>query len=232
MPELCVARSGWWPSMTPAAQITTTPDAATASSTMKPVPSWRCSPATAKTNRIPTSGLWTFQRYYEDGNKTEIFIAPYDRLYLDDETLVVPHWELYETSPTARDRLSFPVVHVQDLMDSDGNSYAEGTDFEVRGGYIHWGDRRPRVDPETGGIVCAVRYTYRPFWYVSRLMHQIRFAQVPNVIEGSRPIVRMPHAAQLVREYAFRIADNDVQADDPTDPRQAPSPRDGSFGGQ
>lgn len=174
----------------------------------------------------------TFQRYYEN-SKEDVFIAPYDRFYLDDDAISVPFWELFVSSTTDRQRLSFPVLDVQDLMDADGNSYSIGTDFDVKNGFICWcGDRRPRFDNETGkGVVCSARYTYRPYWVLTRLMHQIRFAQVPNPVNGTRPVSRMPYSGSLTREYSFNVLEQDAAtASQITTNRRVPSPADGSFG--
>lgn len=172
----------------------------------------------------------TLQRFYED-SRDEPYIAIYDRFYSCNEAMLVPTQELFHSAATGRERLSFPVVRVEEFMDADGNEYVCGTDFDVQGGYIVWsGGRRPRQDPETRkGVICSARYLYRPYWNCARLMHQIRFAQVFDPITGKRELVRMPQACVLVREYAFR--EDSIDPLNPDNPQAGPAPHTGSFGG-
>jgi hypothetical protein len=51
------------------------------------------------------------------------------------------------------------------------------------------------------GMVCSVRYLYRPYWYVGAIPHEIRIAQIQNELTGERVVTRMPQACVLHREY-------------------------------
>jgi hypothetical protein len=171
----------------------------------------------------------TLPRFYDD-TQTPVYIAPFDRLYLNEELIVVPDWQLFRTNGQ-RDKLNFPVVVVQDLVDSKHRSYFQ-PDFEVRQGEINWlTQNRPGLDPVTGkGLVCSVRYCYRPYWYVKSLIHEVRVSQAENIYTGERQIQRMPQAAVLQREYVFEKADRDELAQDPNDPRQVRAPDGPRFG--
>lgn len=173
----------------------------------------------------------TLPRFY-DGGQDAVYIAPYDRLYLDEDRITVVNWQLFEAHASGRDKLNFPVAKVQDLLDSRNSRYQEGADFEVQGGQIVWtGSNRPGLDLETGkGRVCAIRYLYRPYWYVKQLVHEVRVSQAENPYTGERQIQRMPQAIVLQREYVFEKEDKDAQAPDPNSPRQVKSPLDGIFG--
>ncbi len=138
-------------------------------------------------------------------------------------------WETFLHHVTGRDRISFPVLCVTDLVDSTGARYEEGVDFDVEDGQIVWtGARRPGIDPQTmKGRVCSVRYTYKPFWYVKNLIHEVRVAQIED-FEGNRHVERMPQSAVLQREYQFQKEQNDALTADSA--RKKPGPDDGGFG--
>lgn len=178
----------------------------------------------------------TFNRYYLDSilkDSEDIrgiegpYIAQYDRFYLDEEALTVPTSELFEAHATGRDRLQFPAVAVDDLVDSNGRFYKEGVHFSVKNGWVVWtGPERPSFDPDAGkGQICSVRYRLKPYWVAGRLGHEIRVANVDNVMTGVREVVRMPQQATLVREYVS--LDNTSDKKTPRSPRE---PAQGSFG--
>lgn len=153
----------------------------------------------------------TTPRHYDDPAEKPFLVAPFDRFYLDEEALVVPMWERYLHSSTGYDRLKFPVVNVEDLYDNRGREYQQNVDFTVENGQIVWKGNTPGDQLEIGGnfngtgerdrgAVCSVRYSYRPYWYVGALMHELRVAQIQG--EGEeRTLTRMPQAFLLHREY-------------------------------
>lgn len=172
----------------------------------------------------------TLPRHYDNSNEP-VYIAPFDRLYLSEEAIIVPDWQLVRHDPTGRDKLNFLAVAVQDLVDARGVRYSP-PDFEVRQGRINWLGNRPGVDPETGrGVIYAIRYLYRPYWYVKHLIHEVRVSQAENPYTGVREINRMPQAITLQREYVFEKNERDAQAQDqdrqvkPPDPGQRFGPR-------
>lgn len=159
-------------------------------------------------------------RFYDD-RETPVELLPYDRLYLKEDTITVPEWELFTHSLTGVDKLSFPVVKVADLMDSKGKIYRQGEDFTVQGGNLVWTGVGPGMEPSTkSGVVCSVRYSYRPYWVVSKLLHEVRVAHSIQG-DGSRKVVKLPQTAMLQREYLFRASDPDPQV---PSPRQTPGP--------
>lgn len=172
----------------------------------------------------------TMPRFY-DGTEIPVYVAPFDRLYLAEENIVVVNWQLFQADATGRDKLNFPAVTVQDLIDAQGRRYDYG-DFEIREGRIAWqSGNRPGLDPETGkGLVCSVRYTYRPYWYVKNLIHEVRVSQAENPYTGVREVTRMPQAITLQREYIFEKEDRDEQAVNPDSPRQVRPPDGPRFG--
>lgn len=173
----------------------------------------------------------TVQRFY-DGTEEPVHVTNFDRFYLAEDAILVPTWQLFEANISGREKLQFPVIQVQDLMDNAGNRYEEGVDFEIRGGYVQWiGEKRPTYDPGRGrGQICAARYLYRPYWYCKQIVHQVRVAQAEDHFTGERTVYRMPQAMYLTREYIFEKEDKVEKPEDENTLAQVPEPRSGSFG--
>ncbi|CAB4127170.1 hypothetical protein UFOVP75_73 [uncultured Caudovirales phage] len=177
----------------------------------------------------------TAQRFYSN-SQDDVHVAPFDRLYLTEEHITVPTWQVFEANITGLDRLQFPVSEVQDLMDSTGKNYKQDIDFHISGGQIDWngGRARPHFDTiQNKGAICSVRYLYRPYWYVAHMNHQIRIAQVDDVVSGERVIKRMPQAFTIQREYIFEkdeVAPDEQSTKTEVPARRMPAPSSGSFG--
>lgn len=172
----------------------------------------------------------TFPRYY-DKSERPVSACPFDRIYLKDEAITVPTWERFSTKPGKLiNKLRYPAVCVQYLMDATGKKYTQGIDFTVVGGKIQWNQASlPGYDPVTQkGTVCAVRYTYRPYYYIQRMPHEVRVAQTEDG-DGNRQVMRFPQMAILVREHFF---ENEQRQEGTTSPRDIPEPSgsDISFG--
>jgi hypothetical protein len=141
---------------------------------------------------------------YEDTGK-RVFLANYDRLLLQEESVLVTRHELLEASPTGIDRPKFPAVEILDCVDSNGARYYQDTDFSItQDGLIVWKDRRPGQEIDTGkGVVFGIRYVYRPFWIVARMIHEIRMVQTEDFLSGQRKMVQAPQSALIYREFYF-----------------------------
>ena len=141
---------------------------------------------------------------YEDTGK-RVFLAPYDRLILEEESVLVTRHELVESSPTGIDKPKFPVIEILDCIDSNGIRYHQCDDFNVsQDGLIIWKDRRPGQNVDSGkGVVFGIRYVYRPYWIVVRLIHEIRMVQQEDFLSGRRFMAQAPQSALLNREYYF-----------------------------
>lgn len=152
----------------------------------------------------------------------DVYLHPGDRLYLTDETVMVPFHQFVEAHQTGKDRLKFLALKVTDLVDSKGVLHKPGDDFQIRNGVIHWlPGKALGSDPNTGkGMVYSIRYMYRPHWYVERLLHELRMIQVEDPLTGDRKYVRAPQAAAIQREYVYRGSES-------ADPEASPSPRQG-----
>jgi hypothetical protein len=173
-------------------------------------------------------------RFYE-GTTTPFHATTYDRLYLAHEGVFAVTWETFEANASGIDRLAFLAEQVLILVDSEGNRYRQGIEYELVKGRIKWlGNVRPLVShPSTGkGSVCSARYLYRPYWYVKSMPHEIRVARA-DLPDGTSIVQRMPQHLQLQREWLFEaeLAPSvDSVAANPVSDRQAPTPRVGSFG--
>ena len=120
----------------------------------------------------------SLNRFYIDTDE-KIQISENDKLIPCDlkEEFFSVNWQKFTHNPTGIDRMQFKVCKVVFLIDSDGIQYIKDRDFAVENGYIKWidGADRPGLDKQTGkGKVCAIRYTYKPQYYIQRVLHDIR----------------------------------------------------------
>ncbi len=174
----------------------------------------------------------TVPRFYDDKPDEPLLLSPFDRLYLDKCKTLVVTFEKVEHNISGMDRARYPIVFVEFCMDSDGVRYQPNQDFTIVNGQIKWLTvKQPGMDPSTGkGKILAVRYRYTPFWYIERLIHEVRVHPTQNNETGTLDATRMPYAAVIQREYTFENEQNDPRNQNPNDTRQARAPSSGSFG--
>jgi hypothetical protein len=164
----------------------------------------------------------TLPRFYDSNPDEAVKVVRYDRLYLTDPKITVTDWQLFTTHETGHDRLTYPVESVEYIVDSYGQEYSHNSDFSLLNGQIVWGPNRP--PPNT---VCSIRYQYRPYWYVSRLVHEVRVTNREDMM-GNRETIRMPIMVMLQREFLFESDPNNPA--NPDNSRQTKAPTEGSFG--
>jgi hypothetical protein len=171
----------------------------------------------------------TLPRYYDDKeNEDEVAVQHYDRFYLKDVAGTSVNTQTVEAHVTGIDRLQYPAVKVEYVIDAHGIEYTND-DFRIVEGRIHWGQRRPHFDPKLNkGTTYAIRYRYTPFWYVKNLLHEVRLTRKIDFQLNKQVVVRMPHAVQLQREFVFE--NEERTRNGPSDARDVKSPRSGSFG--
>lgn len=128
--------------------------------------------------------MCTMNRYYRKSNKYASF-AEYDKLIpcVSGEHFFSVNWEKTQVSLTGINRLQFLATAIEYIIDSAGRMYEEGQDFELFKGDIKWLNKpnsdRPGIDPGTGrGRIIAVRYKYKPSFYVQTLAHDIRMSAI------------------------------------------------------
>jgi hypothetical protein len=206
----------------------------------------------SKTKRLEDVGFTdtssiqvSFPRTYEECVVPEapFVVAPFDRFYLKEESIMVPMWQLFLHSETGVDRLKYEAEQVEgDIIDARGERFKVETDFQVCKGQIEWVGKRPApiIDGGPGltssgygtdrGAVCSIRYLYRPYWYVGAIPHEIRVAQIQ--VGATREIQRMPQLAVLHREYVSLNIEQDPDGPkvDANALRQMLAPMYGGFG--
>jgi hypothetical protein len=158
-----------------------------------------------------SSAFATFPRYYDDGNN-EVIIHPYDRLYLKDVDVKVSDFQFVEANSTGVDRLQYPAVEVEHLVDANGIIYKQDQDFEITNdGNIKWlTQKRPGTNIKINkGTIYSIRYRYVPFFVVNQLVHEIRISQVSDPETFDRSVQRMPYAANILRENVFHDTNKD-----------------------
>jgi hypothetical protein len=162
----------------------------------------------------------TSPRFYEDGE--QFHVMPFDRFYLSDEAVTVPKTQRTESNISGVDKLNFPVEKVELIVDANGRFYDENC-YQIENGRIRWLDG-PGYDLENQkGVIYSIRYHTKPYWYCTRLLHEVRIVQVEDMME--RTTVRAPQQFILVRESFFESEANDELAPDPNSDRQVQAPQ-------
>jgi len=143
-------------------------------------------------------------RFYKESG-CQILFGVNDRLDLADDTIVVPKLETMVCSPTGIDRPMFPIVKMDHVIDAFGKEYAEGSDFSIVNGNIHWiGQNRPQFVQGTGdGGIYSIRYLYRPSWYVNLVLHEVRLVNTFDPTTGVKSQVRYPQLLIVQREIYY-----------------------------
>jgi len=160
---------------------------------------------------------------YEDHPEEEIYLTPMDRLFLKEEKILVVKHEHVQFNPTGIDRPKYPAEKIQDIVDSNGIRYTTN-DYTLVDGCIKWGDKNPGLQNDGQGIIYSIRYLYRPYWYVDRLVHDIRVSQAEDPYTFERGVVSLPKLAIIKREYIF-----ENEASDSGTRRHQDAPEDGSL---
>ena len=166
----------------------------------------------------------TFPRFY-DGTEDPVYVKPYDRLFIKNDPVLTVGEQKVEAHVTGKDKLTYKAKIVEYLMDAQGVEYGDG-DYTLENGQIVWtGTRRPGFDADLNrGVIYSIRYLYQPFFYVSRLMHEVRLSAQPGE-NGEKTQTRAPYSAMIVRENNF-FKDNDNTNSE----RAVIKPREGLFG--
>jgi len=149
-----------------------------------------------------SGAMVTLDRYYI-GTSDVVKISEDDKLVpceLPTEFFSV-NWQKFTHNPTGIDRMQFKVCNVEVLIDNAGVMYLPDVDFKVVDGCIRWldGANRPGMDSRTGeGRVCSIRYTYKPYFYVKLVPHDIRVRpamdQLGNITAKAAPVMAVLQA--------------------------------------
>jgi hypothetical protein len=154
----------------------------------------------------------TFPRFYDNDPKRRVLVRAYDRFYLEEENIRVGGTNLMSRRHDGRsDRPSYPALAVHLLIDSDGVHYLQGQDFVLDRGDIVW---QPGRGPAAGKVY-STWYEYQPYWYVDRLVHEIRVVPTRDFVNTHQiRSERLSFAAILNREYVHRDKRPDLLSPD------------------
>jgi hypothetical protein len=151
----------------------------------------------------------SFPRFYDDCPSAsideEIVLHKYDRIYLKNPVGYTVITHLFQANNTGVERMAYPVMCVEDLIDSTGKEYTVNQDFNIVNGNLVWvANKQPPSDSDTGkGPVLSIRYRYVPYWYVESLAHEIRISRKMDAVKGIPVLYRMPQQVNLVREHIY-----------------------------
>ena len=162
------------------------------------------------------AGLYTdsgaslsLNRYYENSTD-KIEVSENDKLIpceLPSEFFTTISHK-FDHNASGIDRLQFKAVNVRYLIDSAGVMYEQDVDFVLDCGVVKWnngpGVNRPGLDPLSGkGRVCGVRYTYKPFYYIKMIMHDIRIKPMLDPNTGEIRATAGPVLVNIVADWVY-----------------------------
>src|SRR6266700_2034412 len=143
----------------------------------------------------------TFPRFYDDNPDKEVSVMVYDRFFLKDVNATSANTQRFEFHPIGRQKLTYRPTSIVYVVDSTGKVYSMA-DYTIQNGQLVWtSNNRPNFDPEINkGAVVAIRYKYQPYFYCTRLIHEVRIGQQEVDFEtGGRKSIRLPYEALLAR---------------------------------
>ncbi len=170
----------------------------------------------------------TFPRFYNDNPTKRIYVQIYDRFYIQDKVVMVPNSQRVEAHLTGIDKFTYKIEEVVGTIVDANNKQYSSSDYSIQDGKLVWsGTNRPGFDPVADkGTVYSIRYLYTPFFYCSRLIHEVRIANKSDFLTGAKTQQRAPYSAFLSREYY--LYKEEKGSEDTR--RDLISPRDSSFG--
>ena len=176
----------------------------------------------------------TVPRFYAQPDGKPVVIGHYYRIYLADCETPVVNSQKVERSATGIDRLAYPALEIMRLVDSRGIEYTQGVEYNLVNGDIQWvPGKSPGFNVDLNkGEVYAVNYSYKPFFYVKHIPHEIRVTRTIDETTGEENLVRAPYQLVLEREWAFHNENRTPsgQGGAPATQRALPQPRSGGFG--
>lgn len=158
------------------------------------------------------TAVMTMPMEYIDCKNKAVIIGNNDRFYIDDIEVKVLAAHYVEASSTGVDKLQYPALCVQDLIDADGKDYKQGVHFELtKEGFVKWtSQERPGQNDKTGrGTVYSIVYEYIPYFVVVKLLHEIRVSQITDPMTGDRTLERMPYQVLVSRENVLSDQNKD-----------------------
>lgn len=172
----------------------------------------------------------TFPRFYDDKKDEQVYVQLYDRFYIKESAILVPNSQKVEAHISGVDKFTYNIEKVESLIDERLIKY-DNSLYVVENGTLRWlSENRPGYDLKLGrGTIYSIRYLYTPYFYVSRLMHEVRIFNQKDFKTGAKTPTRVNYQALLSREYYLH---KDEKKDSVTEDtrRDLISPRSNTFG--
>jgi len=170
------------------------------------------------------NGVWDYDNATiilpaKDSSGVEMDFNYFDQIRIPGKA--VRYYQRVEASQTGVDRLHFPAISVEMLIDASGVSYAQGVDFELdSSGRIRWkGSSRPGYDLMLdSGSIYSIAYFTEPVFTVISLPHQIRSTQAVGE-DGTGTEERYPQLAGVRRDFIPNQSGDGVGRADVAEPR-------------
>jgi hypothetical protein len=158
----------------------------------------------------------------KDNGGSILDVQFFDQILLPDAA-PVRYYQLVEHSQSGIDRLQFPAVSVDFVIDAHGKKYRPGIDVVVEEGRLRWIGERPGFNAQLGrGVIYSVNYYVRPCFTILGIPHQIRVAQTQSPDgPGSKNVqARFPMLCVVRRDFIpYDSADSVGQKDRPDPPK-------------
>lgn len=136
-----------------------------------------------------------------DSGGQRLDVSYFDQLILLD-TPLVRYYQRVEHSQSGIDRLHFPAVSIEFILDNSGQRYLPGVDVEIKDGRLHWIGKRPQWDSVLDkGSIFSVSYYVRPSLTVLHLPHQLRMAQTQSEPGSNNITERYPQLAICRKDF-------------------------------
>lgn len=149
----------------------------------------------------------SFNKFYKGSNKKASF-AEFDKLIPcgNCHELWTVNFEKITHNPAGFDKLQYLASEIEFVMDNRGVIYNEGVDYMLENGGIQWlqsGDQ-PGISPVTQkGRIVAVRYKYKPYFYVKQMLHELRVHATFDE-NGEVKVQRGPTQCAVQVDWVFR----------------------------
>jgi hypothetical protein len=173
----------------------------------------------------------TFPQFYNDQPDKPVYVQLYDRFFIKDCAVLVPNTQRVQSNITGIDKLTYKAKYVEYIIDSNNTEYGPSDYTLLENGMLKWSSNRPPFNSELNkGAVYSIRYLYVPFFYASKLVHEVRIAnQSLDFTKNTFGPVRVPYACLLSREFVSQKAENDPENPNNNGARTIDPPSSGSF---
>lgn len=154
---------------------------------------------------------------YKDG--TDFDVQVMDQIVIPDFT--VRYYQRVEHSQTGIDRLHFPAVSLDKIVDSKMEEYFAGVDATINDkGQVQWlGDRRPGYDVELDrGIIYSINYYAKASFTILSLPHQLRITQTLRP-DGTVQQQRFPQLCVVRKNFIPNDPNDTIGPSDTAEPR-------------